>query len=1207
MEALLITQGLGDAIESENSKGGSSSKTPEKIAEINKRARSAIILSLGDSVIREVAKEKTVAGLWTKLESLYMTKSLANRLYIKKRMFTLRMIEGSSLEEHIDKFNKVCDTLETIDAALDDEEKALLLISSLPKSYENLVDALMYGRQSLTLDEVKSTLNTRGLQEKQTHLEKGISEGLTAKFKTNKKKKKQGKQKNKNKDLKCFQCHKEGHFKKDCPEKQRKPKDSRNQNGDAAVVEEEGYESAGVCVATENSQKGKWVLDSGCTFHMCHVKTYFTEYQEIDGGRIMMGNNSICRIIGIGNVSLRLHDGSTRVINQVRHVPDLKGNLISLGMLDQIGCKIRIESGQLWVLNGSNLVMKGTRKNGVYVLEGEVISGEAGVSERSTEDKTKIWHLRLGHISEKGLKELEHQGMFGTDKIGKLEFCEVCVLGKSSRGSFKRSNQKSQGRLEYAHTDLWGPAQNVSLGGNRYFLSIIDDFSRKVWVYVLKNKDQVFEKFKEWKHLVENQTGQRLKKLRTDNGLEFCNQPFDSFCAAEGVARHRTVRMTPQQNGLAERMNRTLMDKVRCVLIQSKLPKTLWAETLLTACYLVNLIPSTAINFKTPFEIWYGKPADYGNLKAFGCPAYVHISQGKLAPRALKGVFIGYPEGVKGFKVWCTDLNPPRCIVSRDIVFNEGGLIQDSEAAVDENEKSRSEDRLELEVESSVFKNRTETADSGGVNEQEEDTISPQEQSSSQEQIQEYQLTRDRHKRQVKPTKRFGYADLIGYALSAANEIDDEEPKSFKEATQILFKEEWQRAMEEEMTSLYKNKTWELIKRPKGRRVVGHASIRVILAITAVQDMELDQLDVKTTFLHGRLEEEILMSQPEGYTLPGKEDNVCKLEKSLYGLKQSARQWYLRFDEFMQMHEFVRCNYDCCVYYKIIKDGLYIYLLLYVDDMLVACKDRDEIDKLKVLLNSEFEMKDLGYARKILGMEIRRNRGKGKLFLSQEKYLRKVLEVFEMDNAKPVQLPLASHFRLCNLQCPQTEAEKQDMANIPYANAVGCLMYAMVLTRPDIAHAVSVVSRYMAQPGKEHWKAVKWILRYLHGTVKCGLTFGQAKEEDDGLRGYVDSDYAGDLDRRRSLTGYIFMLNGCTINWKATLQSVVALSTTEAEYIAATEAVKEALWLKGLVAELGLSQKSVPIHCDSSSAIHLCKNPAHHEKTKHIDIKLHFI
>ena len=349
------------------------------------------------------------------------------------------------------------------------------------------------------------------------------------------------------------------------------------------------------------------------------------------------------------------------------------------------------------------------------------------------------------------------------------------------------------------------------------------------------------------------------------------------------------------------------------------------------------------------------------------------------------------------------------------------------------------------------------------------------------------------------------------------------------------------------------------------------------------------------------------MSQPEGSEFPSKEDHVCQLKKSLYGLKQSPKQWYLRFDEFMQLHELIKCSYDCCVYYKTIKDGLYIYLFLYVDDMLVACKYREEIDKLKVLLNSEFEMKDLGYVGKILGMEIRRNRSKGIMFLSQEKYLRKVLETFDMSKAKLVQLPLASHFWLSNLQCPQTEAEKQDMASVPYANAIGCLMYAMVLTKPDIAHAVSVVSRYIAQPGEDHWKAVKWILMYLNGTVNWGLIYGKTEENDEVLKGYVDSDYAGDLDRRRSLTGYLFMLNGCAANWKATLQSVVALSTTEAEYTAATEAVKEALWLKGLVTELGLHQKSVSVYCDSSSAIHLSKNPAHHEKTKHINIKLHFI
>ena len=273
--------------------------------------------------------------------------------------------------------------------------------------------------------------------------------------------------------------------------------------------------------------------------------------------------------------------------------------------------------------------------------------------------------------------------------------------------------------------------------------------------------------------------------------------------------------------------------------------------------------------------------------------------------------------------------------------------------------------------------------------------------------------------------------------------------------------------------------------------VVRHASISVLLALTAVNDMELDQLDVKTAFLHVRLEEEILMTQPEGYIDPKKPDNVCLLKKSLYGLKQSPRQWYLRFDEFMISHGYLRCNYDCCVYYKLVKTDLYIYLLLYVDDMLVACKSRTEIEALKQLLNSEFDMKDLGQAKKILGMEIRRNRERGTMFLTQRKYLERVLATFGMTDCKSVKTPLAAHFKLSSLQCPKSYQENDEMSAVPYVNVVGCMMYAMVLTI-DISHALSVVSRYMASPGHDHWQATKWILRYLKGTLEYGLVYGRS-------------------------------------------------------------------------------------------------------------------
>ena len=503
MEALLITLGLSKAIEPTTKKKGnegSSSKSPELAVKINKKARSTVILSLSDSVIREVAKERTVAELWAKLKNLYMTKSLANSLYIKKRMFSLKMVEGSSFEEHIDEFNKVCGTLETIDESLNDECKALLLISSLPQSYSNY--ALMYGKKTLSLDEVKAALNTTCLQEKQVNVQSG--EGLTVRGRNDindGKKKKQRKGKNKNKSLKCFQCHKEGHFKKDCLEKKQKKKE---QNGDPAIVEDKGYESTGVCVATDKVQKGKWILDFVCTFHMSPVKSYFSDYHEYDRGRVMMGNNVVCKVIGMGNIHLKLHDGTVMLIRQVRHVPDLNRNLISLKMLDQIGCSIKLECGELRILNGSTLIMKGTRKNLVYVLDGEVVTGESSVSVKANTDNTKLWHLRLEHISLKDLKELEKQKVLGADKIEKLDFYEDCVLGKSTRASFNKSVNKTKSILDYVHSDLWGPSQVSSLGRKRFFMSIIDDYSRKVWVYVLRTKDQVFGRFKEWKVLVEN-------------------------------------------------------------------------------------------------------------------------------------------------------------------------------------------------------------------------------------------------------------------------------------------------------------------------------------------------------------------------------------------------------------------------------------------------------------------------------------------------------------------------------------------------------------------------------------------------------------------------------------------------------------------------------------------------------------------------------
>ncbi|KAG6733210.1 hypothetical protein I3842_01G215700 [Carya illinoinensis] len=376
----------------------------------------------------------------------------------------------------------------------------------------------------------------------------------------------------------------------------------------------------------------------------------------------------------------------------------------------------------------------------------------------------------------------------------------------------------------------------------------------------------------------------------------------------------------------------------------------------------------------------------------------------------------------------------------------------------------------------------------------------------------------------------------------------------------------------------------------------------MVLAMVATEDLFLEQLDVKTTFLRGDLEEDIYMHQAEGFVVQGKEGSVCRLKKSLYGLKQAPRQWYKKFDNFMHSAGYIRCQADHCCYVRHF-DNSYIILLLYVDDMLIAGASIDEINNLKKQMSEHFAMKDLGAAKQILGMRIVRDRVRGMLRLSQAEYVKKVLSRFNMDKAKPVGTPLGSHFRLSKNQS-QSEEEQGYMSKVPYASAIGSLMYAMVCTRPDIAHAVGVVSRYMSNPGKQHWEAVKWILRYLKGSSETCLCFSGERLE---VQGYVDADLAGDIDSRKSTTGFVYTLGGTAVSWGSNLQKTVSLSTTEAEYIAVSEAAKEMVWLQGFLEELGKKNQKGTLYSDSQSVIFLAKNPAFHSRTKHIQIRYHFI
>ncbi|CAA7062683.1 unnamed protein product [Microthlaspi erraticum] len=1222
-------------------------KLEEALEEKRKKARSTIVLSVSDQVLRKIKKEKTAADMLNALDKLYISKALPNRIYLKQKLYSFKMSENLSIEGNIDEFLHLITDLESTSVVVSDEDQAILLLMSLPRQFDQLRDTLKYGtgRNILTLDEVIAAIYAKELEfgsNKKSF--KGQAEGLFVKDKNETRGRseqrergsKANRSRSKSKSKRgCWICGEEGHFKNTCPNKNKahfRSKDQSHSRGESSngksnvteannVTEATGLYVSEALSSTDIHLEDEWIMDTGCSYHMTYKREWFEDLDEEAAGSVRMGNKTVSKVKGVGTIRLKNEAGLSVLLTNVRYIPEMDRNLLSLGTFEKAGYKFESEDGVLSIKAGSQTLLTGKRFDTLYLLKWKPVTEESLAVERRQDD-TVLWHRRLGHMSQKNMNIMLRKGLLDKRKVSVFETCEDCIYGRAKRVGFNIAQHDSKEKLEYVHSDLWGaPSVPLSLGNCQYFISFIDDYSRKVWVYFLKTKDEAFEKFVEWVSLVENQCEKKVKTLRTDNGLEFCNKMFDGFCESRGIQRHHTCAYTPQQNGVAERMNRTLMEKVRTMLSDSGLPKKFWAEATLTASVLINKTPCSAINFDIPDKKWFGKPPGYSYLRRFGCVVFIHIDDGKLNPRAKKGVFIGYPPGVKGYKVWLME--------ERKYIEADGDTTSGGDFGVVSNTPTSPSPSL-------TSPQAPESNDSAEI----EINQSPP----------SYHLVRDRDRRVIKAPRRFDDEDYFAEALYTTEDGFSVEPDCYTEAKLDSNWEMWKLAMNDEMESLVKNNTWTVVPRPVNQRVIGckwiykyklgipevedprfkarlvakgyaqregidyheifapvvkHVSIRILLSIVAQEDLELEQLDVKTAFLHGDLKEKIYMTPPEGYGQMFKENEVCLLNKALYGLKQAPRQWNEKFDNYMSEIGFVRSNYDSCAYVKSLSDGSLMYLLIYVDDMLVAAKNKEAILQLKKDLSSKFEMKDLGAARKILGMEITRDRAAGALWLSQEGYLNKILETYKMEEAKSVTTPLGAHMRMCAATEAKLAEDEEYMKSIPYSNAVGSIMYAMIGTRPDLAYPVGVISRFMSSPVKDHWLGVKWVLRYIKGSLKTRLCYKRRSEFK--IVSYCDSDYAADPDRRRSITGLVFTLGGNTITWKSGLQRVVALSTTESEYMSLTEAVKEAVWLKGLMKEFGYDQKSVEIFCDSQSAIALSKNNVHHERTKHIDVKYHFI
>ncbi|KAK1611446.1 hypothetical protein QYE76_035119 [Lolium multiflorum] len=626
---------------------------------------------------------------------------------------------------------------------------------------------------------------------------------------------------------------------------------------------------------------------------------------------------------------------------------------------------------------------------------------------------------------------------------------------------------------------------------------------------------------------------------------------------------------------------------------------------------------------------------DTGSVIApiWGCEAYVKkLQPDKLEPKAEKCVFIGYPKETIGYTFY--HRSEGKIFVAKNGTFLEKEFLT-KEVTGRKVELDEIEESLLVDQSSAVPENvpvpPTPTTEEANDNDHEtlyETATEPR------------RSTRDR----ATPD---WYDPCLNVMIVDNN---DEDPATYEEAMMSPDSNKWQEAMKSEMGSMYDNKVWTLVDLPDSRKAVENKwifkrktdadgnitvykarlvakgfrqiqgvdydetfspvaklkSVRILLAIAAFFDYEIWQMDVKTAFLNGDIEEELYMVQPKGFVDPKNADKVCKLQRSIYGLKQASRSWNRRFDKVIKDFGFIQCHGEACIYKKVSGSSV-AFLILYVDDILLIGNDIELLSSVKGYLNNSFSMKDLGEASYILGIKIYRDRSRRLIGLSQSTYLDKILKKFRMDESKKGFLPMLPGKVLSKTQGPATAEERERMSQIPYASAVGSIMYAMLCTRPDIAHAVSLTSRYQSDPGMEHWTAVKNILKYLKRTKDMFLCYGG--DQELVVTSYTDASW-NTPDDSKSQSGYVFILNGAAVSWASSKQCTVAKSSTESEYIAASEASSEAVWMKRFIVELGVVPSALDpfvIYCDNMGAIANAQEPRSHKRLKHIKLRYHSI
>lgn len=1193
------------------------------------KALTAIILSVENSQLIHVRKAKSAKEAWDNLKKYHQKSTLSSKVRILKKICKSELKKGGDVEKHILEIREALEDLESMGYEVPKDIQMYLLLGSLNEDYDNIVTALD-GRDEATLTIEEVTAKVMQEFDKMKHSKDSVKnesalQSSSRNFdKRNSGTKNNNNNNNKKKDLSniiCYNCKKAGHYATKCPSKQSSAKEEKSNEQRVQMAVNESQ----VAFSSSANYGSGWYIDSGASSHICKDESLISNLNPSIKEEITVANGEILKSEGRGDTQVCVNvNNNARIIpiNDVMFVPKAESNLLSVKRLTAKGFKVCFEGEICEISRNNSVVAIGELDSMLYKLKEENSKVLAASSSESTELCIHQWHLKLAHRNLADIQSMKNYGLTIKD-CECSDICESCIKGKMHRKPFPRkASNDTKETFDIVVSDVCGPMQEESTGGSRYFVTFIDIHSRFCTVYFIKQKSEVAEKLIQFVEKVKTKFSKKPKVIRSDRGTEYTNHRVQEYLKSEGIAFECTVGYAPQQNGIAERKNRSLMEAARTMLYQAKMKNCWWAEAVNTANFIQNRVISKPTKL-TPYEVYYNEKPKLLDLHTFGCDVYSMIPQQKrrkLDSKAVKLKFVGYDEESKGYRL----ASQNKVIISREVNFLDD-KHQSQEESVEEiyiDLHSEFEEVIE-----DIEEDENESFHSI-VDENSEDEEIIAEQEVAEEPIMVRRTTRANAGQAPKRFDNF---------LMAAKNIDTE-PISFNDAMQRPNKNKWLEAMKEELKSIKDNQTWELVDLPKGRTAIGSkwifkikcgnsgevnrykarlvaqgfsqkfgtdydevfapvarsTTFKIMMAVAAKQGYQVKHFDVKTAFLYGKLEEEIFMKQPPGFEQGSK---VCKLKKSLYGLKQAARQWNIEINRVLTSIGAVQSMTDKCLY-TIKREDQTAYIMIHVDDLLIAASHSKLVKFIAEGLKKEFDIKDLGDVKQYLGIDVVRE--DNDFYLSQQKYIDKVVAAAGQEDAKVSSIPIdAGYYKV---KCDDFLDD-----NYEYRKLIGMLLYISSNTRPDIAASVSILSQKTSNPSSLDMNEVKRVIRYLKGTRDMQLKVSN-KSNELILEAFSDANWAEDRSDRKSNSGYIFMLGGGTVSWCCRKQSCVSQSSTEAEYYALGETCQELIWLRELCKDFNIvMEQPIKVNVDNQSCMKLVDRQKFSNRTKHVDVKYHFV